>query len=713
MKKKPFTFSRNQLAAGIAAALCFPALAIADSETTEQTPEEVVVWGTEVSSSSVKLDSDIMAIKQADHISDLLRPVPGVDVGGAHSLNQRITIRSMDDKDLKITIDGANQNTYMYHHMGNLQIHADILKSADIDVGNNSVVNGGLGGAVRFETKEAKELLKPGSQFGGRVQATVSDNASDSVAVTGYGQLNDSFDFLAYYNVVSRDNYEVGDGEIVDQNGDEIAGTNGEVRGLEGDLDDFLVKFGWDISPSHRLSFGYEFYKDEGDYSYRPDMGLATDIVIAETLEIPLTFPTEFTRDTLTLKYAGQVGATDISASLFKNISELNRDESGLASWRPPAAGDVTGEATNTGLNLMAVTDITALGEHSFTYGFDIIKYDTDYQFKGEQPESESEKAKSSAIFVEDRWLVGGGFSVIPGVRYEDYDIDSAVVDDSFSDTTLGLGLEYDVNSDLLLHASATQLFKGPEIGETFSGAGLYDVPNEDIDAESGLNTEIGFAYEAPILGAERFSVGVTLFETEINDYIYDYASHPSEEIRAWKDNVGDLTIEGYEFYAGYDIGGLAALVTYSSAETELDAFGQYTFLEEENARLNLDGARLSREQGDTLTLSLDYTFAAIDTTLHWDFMDVDDLDAGLVLDSTVSDSAKEGYKVHNISARWQPEGSLDGLAVTLGVDNLFDEFYVSQSSRTGTSNHPLFGTLYLADFEPGRNIKMTVSYDF
>ena len=28
---------------------------------------------------------------QADHISDLLRDLPGVDVGGAHSLNQRIT----------------------------------------------------------------------------------------------------------------------------------------------------------------------------------------------------------------------------------------------------------------------------------------------------------------------------------------------------------------------------------------------------------------------------------------------------------------------------------------------------------------------------------------------------------------------------------------------------------------------------------------------
>lgn len=135
--------------------------------------EEVLVWGTQVKASSLAFDSKAMEIRQPDHISDLLRTLPGVDVGGAHSLNQRITIRSMDDKDLRITIDGANQNTYMFHHMGNLQIHADILESVDIDVGNNSVLNGGLGGSVRFKTKEAKHLLDAGAQFGGEYKAAI------------------------------------------------------------------------------------------------------------------------------------------------------------------------------------------------------------------------------------------------------------------------------------------------------------------------------------------------------------------------------------------------------------------------------------------------------------------------------------------------------------------------------------------------------------
>jgi hemoglobin/transferrin/lactoferrin receptor protein len=67
---------------------------------------------------------------------------------------------------------------------------------------------------------------------------------------------------------------------------------------------------------------------------------------------------------------------------------------------------------------------------------------------------------------------------------------------------------------------------------------------------------------------------------------------------------------------------------------------------------------------------------------------------------------------VHNLSAHWQP-AAVKGLGLTLGMDNLFDEFYASQSSRTGTSIHPRFGKLYLMDYEPGRNAKLTVSYRF
>jgi len=669
--------------------------------------ERVTVWSTSVNASSVYLKGDAIDNKQADHLSDLLRTIPGVDVGGAHSLNQRITIRSMDDKDLSISIDGAKQNSYMYHHMGNLQIHADILKSVDIEVGSNSVINGGLGGTVRFETKQARELLKRDHSFGGRVQLSTSDNSGDNYSVTGYGLLGKDIDFLAYYNGVKRDNYEVGGGQIKDSQGNVIANTDGTVRGFSGDLNDSLIKFGWNATDSQRFQLSYEHYIDEGDYSYRPDMGLATDLAITNSLEVPLLWPTKFSRDTLTLNYELATENTLLKAAAYSNVSELWRDERNWA--QNPAysawAAIVTGEAKNTGFNVIAESSIDGELSHDITYGVDYVKHVTDYRAKQIQGTIHSgEEVTNLALFIQDRISLNEQFTLIPGIRIDQYTIESSVIDDDFSDTSMALALEYQVSNDLLFKLSATQLFKGPEIGEVFAGAGQSDKANADIVAETGANVELSFAYQTQALGADSLSFGATVFKTDINDYIYDYATPPPEVGgRSWKDNIGDITIDGFETYAIYQRGEFEGRLSYSRAESELSAIAQYK---------DLEGARLDRQQGDTLSAKASYFLTQWNISLNWEMLYVDDVNAGLDLDGASLDNSKQGFKVHNLSAKWQPE-SVNGLSLILGVDNLFDEYYASQSSRTGVSFHPRFGELYLLDYEPGRNIKATVSYLF
>ncbi|MAT94958.1 MAG: Fe-regulated protein B [Halioglobus sp.] len=689
--------ARRKLNAALA--LCIAGVGSGAQANDEQI-EEVVIWGTQVRASSVNLGEEDIAIRQADHISDLLRTVPGVDVGGSHSLNQRVTIRSLGDRNLRVSIDGANQNNYMYHHMGNLQIHADILQSVNIDVGTNSVVDGGLGGAVRFETKDAAQLLREGQDLGARVQAFYGDNASEGYAASGYGRVGDSVDFLAYYHYLDRDNYEVGGGEIEDENGDEVPGTNGEVKGQEGELDNVLVKLGWDLLPGQRLEFSYEGYEDEGDYSYRPDMGLATDIAIADSLGLPLTYDTEFKRDTYLLGYELDWGeGSTLRATVYNNKSTLWRDESAIAEAFPGSPSRIEGKAENTGLNLFAYS---VLGRHALTYGLDVIDHDTEYKPDGTKVSDE--QSTDSALFVQDRITLGEQFALVPGLRYNYYEVDSHVVDDDFDELSAALAGEWQVSNSLLFKLSGTQLFQGPEIAEVFIGAGVDDAPNPDIKAQTGLNTELSAAYEDGVLGADRFSAGVTLFRTDIDDYIYEYAPPPAGvDARYWKDNVGDMEIEGVEAYLGYDIGGLSTLLTYSIADSDLSASAAYDAL---------DGARIDREQGDTVSFMVDYALPAWDLALHWDLLWVDDLDAGSDLDGASLDNAKDGYTVHNVSARWTPQ-FVQGLELTVGVDNLFDEYYSSQSSRTGVSAHPRFGELYLTDYEPGRNIKGTIAYNF
>lgn len=696
MKRITPALRLSALAAAVCAANTFA------QEGRDQSIEETVVWGTQVRASSVSLGEDEIAIRQADHLSDLLRVVPGVDVGGAHSLNQRITIRSLGDRNLRISIDGANQNTYMYHHMGNLQIHSNILRSVDIDVGTNSVVDGGLGGAVRFETKDAADFLgDSGRGYGAALASTYADNNYYSYSLTGYAQVSDSVDVLAYYHYLDKDNYEVGGGRIEDQNGNEIPGTKGEVEGQDGEIDNMLFKLGWNFAPGQRLQLSYEGYQDEGDYSYRPDMGLATDIAIGDSLGLPLTYDTEFSRDTLVLKYDLEWGAgSSLSASLYANESELKRDERAISAIWPEDPSFVEGRAENSGLNVLAYSPLGA--DHHLTYGVDIIDWETAYRPDGEK--LSGEEATSSALFLQDRYELGAAFALIGGLRYEYYEIDGITVDDDYDALNAALAAEWSPLSSLVLKLSTTQFFQGPELAEVFIGAGYYDTPNPDIDAQGGYNSEFSVAYEESFAGLGRISGGFTLFQTRIEDYIYEYATAPADiGASYWKDNVGDMQIDGIEAYAGYALGAFSALLTYSTSESDLDASTGYA---------DLDGARIDREQGDTFSLLLDYAIPEWGLSFHWDSLWVDDLGAGEDLDGPTLDNSKEGYDVHNISARWSSR-DIAGLSLTLGVDNVFDEYYSSQSSRTGISVHPRFGELQLTDYEPGRNVKATLAYQF
>ena len=155
-----------------AALLAAPALHAPESQDDIET---IKVWGTQINNSSSMLKDDI-ELKQADHLSDLLRDQPGIDIGGSHSMNQSINIRGVSELDLNISIDGVNQSNNVFHHVGNLLVNPDILQAVELQVGNNSVVNGGLGGGVAFETKDAQDLLKTGETFGARLFGGMASN---------------------------------------------------------------------------------------------------------------------------------------------------------------------------------------------------------------------------------------------------------------------------------------------------------------------------------------------------------------------------------------------------------------------------------------------------------------------------------------------------------------------------------------------------------
>lgn len=643
----------------------------------EQQLESVEVWETQVSSSSLNLGSSSIETKQADHLSDLLRDLPGVDVGGTSSINNRIAIRGLEDENLDISIDGAKvSNVNMFHHIGNLLVNPDILKKADVQVGTNSVVNGGLGGAVAFETKDGKDLLQDGKEYGARIQGNYNSNDSLGGSVAAYGKVTDKVDLLLYHHYVDKNEWEDGRGE--------------ESFGTEGEVGNTLIKVGYDISDVQRITLSYDKLKDEGDYAPRPDFGKAYNLFATGNY----LYPTEYTRETITLKHQVDLGDNlFLQTSIYSNENELERYEKrdgttqrvrAVPAGMNPYEGLLDGVVKNYGINTKAQSTI-AMGSlnNTFTYGGLYDTQTSEVEWSGEKY-GENEKAKTGALYVEDAITFSNGFILTPGIRYNNYQYDGVYGEISDSKFTYGLAAEYPLSDTFSLIASATTLYKGVEMVDVLASNRMYVNNNSDLKAETGINKEVGFKYQNKnTLGANNLGFSFKVFDTRIDDYIITtWTTSTSAEMT----NGGTLDIQGFEASFVYDIGSLSSLITYAHS----------------NSKFRNTGLSTQREPGDSLSVNLDYAFMK-NLSLSWDSLFVMKEERKYI----AAQQTKESYDVHDIAVKWKPS-AVKGLTLIAGIDNIFDESYVSHASE-----NRLLSGVSLSDYEPGRNIKLSFSYEF
>lgn len=639
------------------------------NETTQL--EEVNVWETQVISSSLNLGENAIESKQADHLGDLLRDLPGVDVGGTHSINNRINIRGLQDENLDITLDGAKiQNANMFHHIGNLLINPDILKKADIQVGTNSVVNGSLGGTVTFETKDGKDMLETGKDFGARISSTYNSNDSLGGSITGYGKVSQNTDFLIYHNYLNKNDWKDGTGL-------KTFGTDGKVQNT-------LVKLAHNLSDTQRVSISYDTLTDEGDYSPRPDFGRAYN----EARTGLYTYPTEYVRETITLKHELNLGdKLVLNSTVYTNENELERYEklNGITPVRPGGVtqGLLNGKVKTEGLTSKAQTNFqTGIVNNTLTYGGLYDVQTSKVTWDGAKY-GDNEKAKSAALYVEDMIDFNNGLIVTPGIRYNHYDFDGVygkIKDNKF---TYGLASEYAVTDNLTLLASATTLYKGVEMVDVLATNRVYAPNTPDLKAETGINKELGFTYNRDnFLGADTTGFSFKVFNTEIDDYIQTVGYEMT--------NAGSLNLRGFESSFLYKLDKLSALLTYSHSDTKFEKTGLPD----------------PKEPGDSVSIGLDYKVLS-NLSVSWDSLIAFKQD-----DVAGSEyNVKNSYDVHDIALNWKPQ-AIRNLTVITGVDNIFDEAYVSHISENRT--YIVSGNqISTADYEPGRNFKVTLAYKF
>lgn len=680
MRGARFSSQLTGLSVGIAAVLCSQ---MASAEVTPSTSlQTITVTANSAVRNKVQEGSvyteDYTPAQQADHLSDFLNVIPGVTVGGTSSVNQRIRVRGLDDTNLKVTIDGARQEGTLFYHMGDVTIDPDLLKQSEVAVGNNSVTlgNDALGGAVAFKTVDAADLLKPGQTIGAKLHAGYASNNDELLtSATVFGAPTDNIDLLAYYGKRDTNSGEDGNGRELfeDSKGENI-----------------LLKAGAYIADDHHIGASFSRTEKKGIFPFRPDFPSRNDAPI----------PQQVKRDTLGLDYTYNPASQliDIDTNVYQTKTRILRD----SDYINDPGFDFNAQVKTTGAKIQNTSNIdTAVGTHKLIAGVEHYKKESelerDFVKKG------SDEATNTSVYLEDQWR-NGKLTLTPGVRYDRYESPEFVAGGKTYNNVVGaLAASYEIAPLTQVFASYTQLFNGPDLSQAiFNSDGADTYVNNNLKAEEGSNAEIGIVKTLRDLtvAGDALQLSGKYFETNIENFI--------EFVRSGGTRVGldcatgqsggacqgavnkdeDFKIKGVELAADYKMDNFSMGLGYTRARSKGDKTG--------DSIPSVTGS--DSNSGDRYMVNLNYEPNDV-VGLGWRSTYVTSI-------TDNQQNTKPNYDVHDVYMNYSPR-QFDNLKATVGVYNIFDEAYASHASRLNTADYTT------TDFEPGRNIKASLTYQF
>ena len=626
---------------------------------------------------------------QANDLADVFRESPSVSVGGSVGVAQKIFIRGLEDAYLNVTVDGAQQTSTLFHHIGRVTLDPDLLKQIDVQAGAGEATSGpgAIGGSIRFKTKDAQDLLRGDEQFGGRVKASYFSNEGTRYSGSLYGKLSDSWGLLGYYSTVDRDNFEDGDGN--------------EVLGTAADQDLMFLKASGYIADNQYLSISAEQRNEEGEFSARPNW------VVLEGAPL---YPSEAERDTYVANYR-----FDHSALVFLEATAYQTS----SSFRG-GRFDFLSDIDTYGFDIRNTTDIS---NHVFTYGIDYRKDEVE-SGPGVGPVQNAEEGSVMGIYAQAHSNITPELLLSYGVRYDDFDFQQQILIDDYYGTpvtdepsglddnelSFNVGLEYQLTEAWTLGLGYAEAARGKQIGDGFTlDEYLYDgedvpVVASDVVPETVTNIEASIEYSANNLNAR-----LSAYESTIDDVLF--SGYQGNSVF---NNIGDLESSGVEFNLAYRWDSVDVYFGFSSVDVELMPREDLYSVPYNSIDINgYEFVGLGNSRGDTWVLGADYTVTA-DISVGFNITMVDDINIDTLhqaLENGWTDSLyslnKADYTLVDIYGEWEVTNDL---RLNLAVTNLFDEAYIDHSSVGDYSE--VFPSV-IGPQEAGRDIRLSVTYDF
>lgn len=574
---------------------------------------------------------------QPQTMKQLFQNDPSVAVAGGSIASQKFYVNGIDQAKLNVTVDGAPQQTTIWHHNGNLMLDPQFLKGVEIDAGvaPADVGPGALGGSVRFETKDAKDLLKEGRTAGATL-ITGFDSNSRTVRATGAGYATAAgFDVLAIGTKAKGKNYSNGHG-------------NSEL-GTGTDMTSGLAKLGYESVTGHRIEVSGETTTDEGQRRVRPNMGFVRNNALNKNTA---------TRTTLTARYETSRPTDLFDPEVLLTYSQNTLERPNENNFTTPQTDFNSDVETVSG----KIANTFAIPAGGLTVGVDF--YDTRAHVDRFHFSTDTdEKITNLGAFAQARIKPTERLNVSTGLRVDHQSYDS-VDKKSLENTGLSpnISAEYALTPSLTAFGGYNYVFGGIEMAEQ----GLYHARNytysDDLDPTTSHNVRAGMRFSENGLKLEG-----ALFRTLIsNPQAWDFNT-------STRVNGQNLRTQGFDLSASYDWDHAGIGARFSHADVQYG--GRIALPSDYNASTTI---------GDMLSLDGHYSFEdiRITTGATADF-------AFAVRDKALAANGYQPYKAYqvvNLFAEWQPLQDTPDWTLRAEINNLFDTAYISRGTYGQTA---------------------------
>ncbi len=594
MKKR---LSKSLLMTALVTGLCAGGVqgAFAGETLQEFTLDPMIVTATRTEKNLLKVPASVSVItaqeiqeRNVNSVREVLRHQPGLYMVPNQDAFGGIQMRGMGDANVLIMYDGQPLSNAWNGGTGLEAIPVEQIERIEVVRGAASSLYGGraVAGVINIISKKLDS-----KKLDGNVVISGGSNDTWKKAIDVRGKVNDKWSFAVGYEDRETDgvagyrktNSPAKSGTPID-NVNVPMTSDGKKYIIGGRGPRYQATESYNAAVQYNFdedkSLKYTYMHSEHDYRYYDPF---TNVKNADGKEyFEGTFMTQ-NGDLLSITYDDYLGyvskrETDYHLLNYNDkrnlwmvnlgVQDVTRDgysgSDGAISLEDNAAGEYSYYPCKN-YNLDVQKTWENIGNHTITVGANwkdeqLVKENylmTNYKdldsIYGDSTETSRGKAKSMSLFVQDEYKISEPFTLYLGGRYDYYEkydgwnsTKGDVVEESFSEFSPKVSLEYTPTDDLTYFVSYGHSFNTPKLYNVYRETSTY-AANPDLKPETSDTYEIGVKKKF-----DKTLLGLSLYQINTDDVIASTTSpvlkSNGKEYKKWYDNLKEQERKGVEF---------------------------------------------------------------------------------------------------------------------------------------------------------------------